>query len=96
LRDGEGVSHPLRPAIPVYTRPHDVEVCASPGEGTVQGRVDEVRAAGAIVRIVAVAADGAPIHIEVTREEYQRLNVPKGQAVHLRPRAAKAFPGGQP
>ena len=87
---------PLRPESPVYTRPHDVEVCASPCEGTVRARVDEVRAAGAIVRIVAVGADGAPIHIEVTREEYQRLNVPKGQAVHLRPRAAKAFPGGQP
>ena len=87
---------PLRPETPVYTRPHDVEVCASPGEGTVQARVDEVRAVGAIVRIVAVGADGAPIHIEVTREEYHRLNVPKGQAVHLRPKAAKAFPGGQP
>ena len=42
------------------------------------------------------ALEAEAIHIEVTREEYQRLNVPKGQAVHLRPRAAKAFPGGQP
>jgi sulfate/thiosulfate transport system ATP-binding protein len=87
---------PLRPETPVYTRPHDVEVCTSPGEGTVPARVDEVRPVGAIVRIVAVAADGAPIHVEVTREEFQRLSVPKGQAVHLRPKAAKAFPGGQP
>ena len=42
--------------------------------------MDDVRAVGAIVRIVAVGADGAPIHIEVTREEYQRLDVSKGQA----------------
>jgi hypothetical protein len=41
--------------------------------------------------MVAVGADGAPIHIEVTREEYQRLDVAKGRSVYLRPRSARAF-----
>ena len=82
---------PLRPERVVYARPHDVEICAAPGEGTVQARVDDVRAVGAIVRIVALADDGAPIHIELTREEYRRAAVAKGQAVHLRPRTARAF-----
>jgi sulfate transport system ATP-binding protein len=87
---------PRRPEHAMYARPHDVEVCASPGEGTVPARVDEVRAVGAIVRMVAVGADGAPIHIEVTREEFQRLSVSKGHAVHLRPRAVQAFRGAGP
>ena len=82
---------PQRPERVVYARPHDVEICAAPGDGTIQARVDDVRTVGAIVRIVALAGDGAPIHIEVTREEYQRVAAAKGQAVHLRPRTARAF-----
>ena len=75
----------------VYARPHDVEIGTLPGAGTVEARVDEVRATGAIVRIVALASDRTPIHIEVTREQYQRLDIARGQAVHLRPRNARAF-----
>jgi len=82
---------PLRPERVVYARPHDVEICAAPGAGTVQARVDDARTVGAIVRLVAVAGDGSTIHIEVTREEYQRVAAAKGQAVHLRPRTARAF-----
>ena len=82
---------PQRPERVVYARPHDVEICAAPGDGTIQARVDDVRTVGAIVRIVALAGDGAPIHIEVTREEYQRVAAAKGQAVHLRPRTTRAF-----
>jgi sulfate/thiosulfate transport system ATP-binding protein len=82
---------PLRPEHVVYARPHDVEVGTVRADGSVEGQVDEVRVAGAVVRIVALAADGTPIHIEVTREEYQRLEISKGQRVHLRPRTAKVF-----
>jgi sulfate transport system ATP-binding protein len=82
---------PQRQQQVVYARPHDVEIGALPGADTVEARVDEVRATGAIVRIVALAGDGTPIHIEVTRDQYQRLDIAKGQAVHLRPRNARAF-----
>jgi len=82
---------PAHPGQPVYARPHDVEIGAVPGDGSIPARIEEIRAVGAIVRMVAVAPDGAPIHIEVTREEYQRLDVAKGRTVHLRPRSAKAF-----
>jgi sulfate transport system ATP-binding protein len=75
----------------VYARPHEIEIGALPGDGTVEARVEEARAAGAIVRFVALAAKGTPIHIEVTREEYQRLDISKGQTVYLRPRNARAF-----
>jgi sulfate/thiosulfate transport system ATP-binding protein len=82
---------PARPGQAVYVRPHDVEVDAVAGDGSIPARIDEIRAVGAIVRMVAVGSDGAPIHIEVTREEFQRLDVAKGRPVHLRPRSAKAF-----
>jgi sulfate transport system ATP-binding protein len=80
---------PLRPEHVVYARPHDVEVGGAPAAGSIEGRVDDVRAAGAIVRIVALAGDGTPIHVELTREEFQHLDVVKGQRVHLRPRTER-------
>ena len=82
---------PARPDQAVYTRPHDVEINAVPVEGSIPARIDEIRPVGAIVRMVAVGPDRAPIHIEVTREEYQRLDVAKGRSVYLRPRSTKAF-----
>jgi sulfate transport system ATP-binding protein len=84
---------PRRQDALVYVRPHDVEVSTLPGEGTIEARVDETRVAGAIVRIVAFADERDPIHIEVTREEYQRLDLEKGQRVHLRARASRGFQG---
>jgi sulfate/thiosulfate transport system ATP-binding protein len=82
---------PARPDQAVYTRPHDVEINAVPVDGSIPARIDEIRPVGAIVRMVAVGPDRAPIHIEVTREEYQRLDVAKGRSVYLRPRSTKAF-----
>jgi sulfate transport system ATP-binding protein len=84
---------PLGREPTVYARPHDVEVAAVASNGSIEARVDEMRPAGVIVRIVALAADGTPIHIEVTREECQRLEITKGQRVHVRPRAARTFHG---
>ena len=75
----------------VYARPHDVEISTLPTEGSIEARIDEMRVAGAVVHIVAFARDGNPIHIDVTREEYQRLDLEKGQRVHLRARQTRAF-----
>jgi sulfate/thiosulfate transport system ATP-binding protein len=75
----------------VYARPHDVEISTLPTEGSLEARIDEMRVAGAVVHIVAFARDGNPIHIDVTREEYQRLDLEKGQRVHVRARQTRAF-----
>jgi sulfate transport system ATP-binding protein len=75
----------------VYARPHDIEISSLPGDGSTEARIDELRVAGAVVHVVAFARDGDPIHIDVTREEYQRLDLEKGQRVHLRARQTRAF-----
>ena len=91
---------PLRTDAVVYARPHDVEISTLPTEGSIETRIDEMRVAGAVVHIVAFARDGDPIHIDVTREEYQRLDLEKGQRVHIRARQTRAFhaevSGGHP
>ena len=82
---------PMRRDRVVYARPHDVEIATLPTDGSIEARIDEMRVAGAVVHIVAFARDGDPIHIDVTREEYQRLDLEKGQRVHVRARQTRAF-----
>jgi sulfate transport system ATP-binding protein len=75
----------------VYARPHEVEICETPAAGTHAATIDEIRAVGAVVRIVALAADGTPIHIELSREQADRLGLRKGQVIHAQPRTPRAF-----
>jgi sulfate transport system ATP-binding protein len=88
---------PMQPDGVVYARPHDVEISALPRDGSFEARIDEMRVAGAVVHIVAFARDGGdPIHIDVTREEYQRLDLEKGQRVHIRAKHTRAFHAAVP
>jgi sulfate transport system ATP-binding protein len=75
----------------VYARPHEVEICETPAAGTHAATIDEIRAVGAVVRMVALAADGTPIHIELSREQADRLGLRKGQVIHAQPRTPRAF-----
>ena len=74
-----------------YARPHEVEIRMMPGDASVPATIEEIRAAGAIVRIAAVTGDGATIHVELTREQCDRQELRKGQPVHVQPRYARAF-----
>jgi sulfate transport system ATP-binding protein len=74
-----------------YARPHEVEVRPASGDGSVPATIEEIRPVGAIVRIAAVTQDGATIHVELTREQYDRQELRKGQLVHVQPREARVF-----
>ena len=74
-----------------YARPHEVEIRMMAGDASVPATIEEIRAAGAIVRIAAVTGDGATIHVELTREQCDRQELRKGQPVHVQPRYARAF-----
>jgi hypothetical protein len=53
--------------------------------------VDDVRAAGAVVRLVLIGADGATIHVEMTRERFARLGVTRGEPVVAVPAILRVF-----
>jgi len=76
-----------------YVRPHEVELSRSPGgpHGSVPGRVDDVRLAGAVVRLVLLSAEGAPIHVEMTRDRFAALALHKGELLHAAPSQLRSF-----
>ena len=76
-----------------YVRPHEVELSRTPGgpNGSVPGTVDDIRPAGAVVRLVLLTAEGAPIHVEMTRDRFGALALHKGELLHAAPSQLRSF-----
>ena len=76
-----------------YVRPYEVELSRTPGgpNGSVPGTVDDIRLAGAVVRLVLLTAEGAPIHVEMPRERFGALALHKGELLHAAPSHLRSF-----
>jgi sulfate transport system ATP-binding protein len=86
-----GHSEPGRTA---YARPHEVDVTRTPpagANGSVAARVDDIRLAGAVVRLTLLTADGTTIHVEMTRDRFDRLGLQRGEAVYAAPSHLRVF-----
>src|SRR2546421_3247227 len=65
-------------------RPHDVEVMASPGEGTTEAVMERIARLGFEVRVDLALADGSPVSAQLTRAEAEELELRRGDIVHVR------------
>jgi len=77
-------------------RPHDMEVTRHPGQGSEEGMVQRIVALGFEVRVEFVLGDGTEVWAQLTRAEFQELEIAEGQIVHLRAAQAKRFSGDIP
>jgi sulfate/thiosulfate transport system ATP-binding protein len=79
---------------PAYARPHEMEVtrvAPAQTDGSVLAKVDDIRLAGAVVRLMLIAPDGATIHVEMTRDRFDRLGLQRGEAVYAVPNNLRVF-----
>jgi sulfate transport system ATP-binding protein len=76
-----------------WVRPHDIDVLLEPDEDAVQALVDRVARVGFEARIDLHLGDGAPVHVQVTRQQALELELEPGQIIWLRPHRASAFAG---
>ena len=76
-----------------FVRPHDMDMLATPEEGTEPARVERVVKLGFEVRVELAMSDDREVWAQVTREEADRLDLDQGKTVHVRPRRAKKFQG---
>jgi sulfate transport system ATP-binding protein len=72
-------------------RPHDLELLAQPGAGTIEAVVTRVVRLGFEVRVeLAVAGDGADAWVQTTRRVADDLDLEPGDPVHVRSAAPSA------
>jgi sulfate transport system ATP-binding protein len=77
-----------------YARPHEVDVSRTlpaAANGSVPATLDDIRLAGAVVRLTLLAADGTTIHVEMPRDRFDRLGLQRGEAVYAVPNNLRVF-----
>ena len=65
-------------------RPHDIELCARAGPGTVTGSIARVTRVGFEVRVEVIGAGPEPVLVTTTRPQFAALAIPPGSPVWLR------------
>ena len=86
------------PADVSYVRPHELEIVATPSDGTIAVTLSQVLTLGAQARIeFRRADDGSYLDVEMPRSEFavlkQRLGLGTGSRVHLKPQRVTRFSG---
>ena len=73
-------------------RPHDLRVTAEPRDGALEAMVDRVVHLGFEVRAELQLADGAPLAVQLTRDDAVALELAPGDIVWVGHTAARAEP----
>jgi sulfate transport system ATP-binding protein len=79
------------PGRAAYARPHETDVSRARTNGSQSATLDDIRIVGAVVRLVLVSEEGAPIHVEMTRERFDTLAFRKGEPLHVMPSNPRIF-----
>ncbi len=74
-----------------FVRPHDLELVLDAGASTREAMVQRIVHLGFEVQVELVRDDGAPLSVRLTREEEERLELVRGDIVHVRPIRATTF-----
>jgi sulfate/thiosulfate transport system ATP-binding protein len=74
-----------------WVRPHDLQLTLVPNGTTHEAMVERVTHLGFEVRAELVRDDGAPVSVQLTRDEAERLELERGQIVYVRPTRVRHF-----
>jgi sulfate transport system ATP-binding protein len=76
-----------------FVRPHDLEVTRTNGNGGIRATLTHANPAGVMVKLELSDENGQELHAHVSRDDYSRLGAHAGEAVYVRPRKVRVFPG---
>jgi sulfate transport system ATP-binding protein len=89
---GNAYIHERETGHVVYVRPHSLEIDRVPNGGShFRARVKHINSAGPLVKVEAIAEWGDPVHIEMSQDRFQNLQLMKDEAVFVIPKDLKVF-----
>jgi sulfate/thiosulfate transport system ATP-binding protein len=74
-----------------WVRPHDIEIQHEPNGVTQEAQVERIVRLGFEVRVDLVRDDGERVHVQLTRNEAEVLELARGDIVYVRTRREKTF-----
>jgi sulfate/thiosulfate transport system ATP-binding protein len=89
--DDPGDASPDAKDAVAYARPHELELSRRDAADGLPARVRDVRLSGALVKIELVGPSDSVIQVELGRDEYERLDVRRGERVVVTPRRLRVF-----
>jgi len=76
----------------VYVRPHLLEIHRQPNGGSnFRAIIKHINSAGPLVKVEALTEWGTPVHVELSQEKFQELELAKDDAVFIIPKELKVF-----
>ena len=95
---GLDVSYPQHPhdqarAATAFARAHELDILrAADGRPSLEGKVADIRAAGAVVKVRVYAEHfGVVLNVDLTPERHHELGLAVGDVVHVVPRQLRVF-----
>lgn len=77
-----------------YVRPHEIEVLTQPTENALKVSLDLVTIVGPAVKLeVLTELDNQLIHVELSKVQFKKLGINKGDSAWIQPRYTKVFLG---
>jgi sulfate/thiosulfate transport system ATP-binding protein len=74
-----------------WVRPHDIELRHEPNGSTREAQIDRVVRLGFETRVDLVRDDGERLHVQLTRDEADELELDAGDIVYVRTRRERVF-----
>ena len=74
-----------------FVRPHDLELVLDADGSTREAMVERIVHLGFEVRVELVRDDGEPLSVQLTRDEAERVELVRGDIVHVRPTRETTF-----
>jgi sulfate/thiosulfate transport system ATP-binding protein len=74
-----------------WVRPHDIELGYEPNGSTREAQIERVVRLGFETRVDLVRDDGERLHVQLTRDEADELELESGDIVYVRTRRARVF-----
>lgn len=75
-----------------YVRPHDISIQKESKEETVSSIITHIHQVGAIVQLEMIRKDTEEfIEAELSKDQFQSLNIKKGDNVYIKPKQLKVF-----
>ena len=74
-----------------WVRPHDIQLSREPDGSAEEARVERVVRLGFETRVDLVRADGVPLHVQLSRNVAEWLELEQGDIVYVRTKREKTF-----